>query len=124
MLPYLSEHFIILLRYINHDTHLSASAFTPSALSYLESVYPSEHPLQVSIRHTWLELWLHVSALVRLRPHQTALKVLDSHDPLRAIPSHRTVLSEQGLVLEIRLGNVDGCCGLRCEAQSSTNSQC
>lgn len=55
-----------------------------------------------------LILRLHVAALMSLRPHKTALVVLDSHNSLRSIQSRGPILRENIRVHQVGHGDVDG----------------
>lgn len=67
----------------------------------------TQHPLQMSIRHPRLKLRLHMSAQKRLCPHQPALVMLYTHNPLRPIQSICAISSKNIRILQIRERNIN-----------------
>lgn len=69
------------------------------------------------IRHSRLELWLHMPTQKGLRPHQPTLVMLHTHCSLWPIKARGPICREHSLVLQIRLRDNDWCSWLALEAQ-------
>jgi len=93
-------------------------SFSSFIVTYdLQLLDSSQHPFEVSIAHSGLELGLHVSRQIGLRPHQASFIVLNAHETLgRSIVATQTVSSKQRLILQIGQCDVDLQCRFSLEA--------
>ena len=107
------------------DSILLKTANSPKSSPYnctSQCVHPPQNPLQMPVRNPRLELRLHMSTQIRLRPHQSPLKMLHSHGPLRPINPRRTVGSKNALILQVWDRDIDRRSRLLLETQLSTPS--